>query len=255
MTAHLVGFVSRADAGLRKPRSASTNIRPSKGGVGLHYGGPPQGIVAHDQCADVWRAWQRYHMDKHGWSDIAYTFGACDHGYLLAGRGVGVRTAANGTDYGNDHFYAICWLGGEDEHPSRKALEAIEYGVHMLRSAKDGNAAGTAVKPHQFFKGTKCPGGALVATARLLDGKPIALATTPPAAPTAPKEIDMNYTLVRIEGGNEVYAVRPGVWEHVINPHEFQSIVAGGQAEGVVRNLTQAQADALRAFVFRAVPA
>lgn len=241
---------------MRAPTSASTNIRPSKGGVALHYGGPAQGIVAHDQCAGVWRAWQRYHMDKHGWSDIAYTFGVCDHGYLLAGRGVGVRTAANGTDFGNDHFYAICWLGGVGEHPSSKALEAIEYGIHMLRNAKDGNAAGAAVRPHQFFKGTECPGGALVATARLMHDAPISL-TAPPAAPPAPapKEIDMNYSLVRIESGNEVYAVRPGVWEYVVNPHEFQSIVAGGQADNVVRNLTRAQADALKAFVLRAVPA
>lgn len=252
MTAQIVNLVSRAEAGLRKPRSASTDIAPSRGGVALHYGGPKQRINTHADCVKTWRGWQDYHMDHHGWSDIAYTFGVCDHGYLLAGRGIGVRTAANGTDAGNDAFYAICWIGGEGQTPTKAALDAIEYGIHLLRSAGSGNGAGTAVRPHQWFKGTACPGGALVAAARLLHNTPIVLRPiTPPVIPT--KESDM-YALLRVGGKAEVYGVCPGEFKHIKSPTEFENLVACGLTKNgrEVQIVTQAQLDTAKSFVLRA---
>lgn len=183
MTAQLVGFVTRAEAGLRPPRSFSRNITPDQGGVALHYGGPAQRITDHAGCLRTWRAYQRYHMDTHGWVDIAYSLGVCDHGYVLAGRGAGVRTAANGTNTGNDDYYAVVWLGGEGETPTQAALDAAEWAVGELRRA---GRAGGQVLPHHVFTGTRCPGPDMTAQAHRLDGKPVSTATKPPAT-AAPK--------------------------------------------------------------------
>ena len=180
MTARIAGFDSRADLGLARPRSVSRRISPQGGGCAAHYGGPAQRLTGgHDQCRRRWREWQVYHMGpQRGWSDIAYTGGFCNHGYALAGRGFGVRTAANGVDSANNTFYAFCWLGGEGETPTREALDAFEWWV---REAREHGAAGLVVKAHQDFKQTACAGGALSAHARTLSGKP--LSAPPPRPP------------------------------------------------------------------------
>lgn len=173
MTARITGFVTRADAGLRKPKSFSRNIAPEKGGVAPHYGGPAQRAAepgaSHERCIYTWKAWQDYHMDAKGWADIAYTGGFCNHGWALAGRGVGVRSAANGTNDGNYRFYAVTWIGGDGQTPTQLALDAADWWVAELREA----GAGMAVKPHRYFKSTKCPGDPLVSYASSRDGREI----------------------------------------------------------------------------------
>lgn len=149
------GFLSRADIGLRSPRSVSHNITPENGGVAGHYAGPAQNVDGHDDCLRLWRGYQVYHMDTHGWVDIAYTLGVCDHGYILAGRGAGVRTAANGTNIGNQNYYAVCWIGGKGETPTQDAVDAFWAAVRMLREQGE---AGNKVVRHSYFKSTSCPG-------------------------------------------------------------------------------------------------
>lgn len=149
------GFQSRAEIGLRSPRSVSHNITPQNGGVAGHYAGPAQNVDSHDDCLRLWRGYQAYHMDKHGWVDIAYTLGVCDHGYILAGRGAGVRTAANGSNTGNQNYYAVCWIGGNGETPTQDAVDAFWQAVRFLRSQ---GHAGNLVRRHSDFKSTSCPG-------------------------------------------------------------------------------------------------
>ncbi len=162
MTARIAGFVTRADAGLRGPKSVSQSITPGGGGVGIHYGGPRQPAADsgadHSKCVSTWKAWQNYHMGTHGWSDIAYTGGFCNHGYAFAGRGQGVRTAANGTNSGNQSYYAVTWIGGDGQTPTPEALDAADWWVEQLRKS----GSGRKVKPHRFFKPTGCPGDPLV---------------------------------------------------------------------------------------------
>lgn len=179
MTAAIAGFVTRADAGLPAPRSVSKNITPSQGGVALHYGGPPGHDGDHAGCVAQWRAWHRFHTVTRGWVDIAYSGGVCQHGYAFAGRGVGVRTAANGTNAGNDDFYAICWLGGEGQVPTQAALDAFEWWVAQLRA----QGAGNRVVGHRDLKSTGCPGEHILAHARRLDRAPIGSVAPVPARP------------------------------------------------------------------------
>lgn len=194
MSARIAGFISRAAAGLRAPRSVSRNINPAAGGVAFHYGGPAQNLSNHSDCIIRWRNWQIFHMNK-GWSDIAYTGGVCQHGYAFAGRGAGVRTAANGTNDGNNRFYAICWLGGEGEQPTRAALDAYDWWVQELR---DKGKAGREVRAHRYFKSTGCPGNYLVAHAAVLHNADIGTTTILSGG---------GRMIIRFDGTNEVWEV------------------------------------------------
>lgn len=188
MTARVAGFVTRAAAGLRDPKSISKNITPDKGGVALHYGGPrdpaAEPHVDHEICVKTWRGWQAYHMNVHGWVDIAYTGGYCNHGFAFAGRGAGVRTAAQGTNAGNQNYYGVVWIGGEGQTPTQEAYDAAEWWIDQLR--KNGKA-GDKVKPHRFFHSTGCPGEPLVLFASAHDGEAVVTTPTKPAPKPAPK--------------------------------------------------------------------
>lgn len=152
------GHLSRAQLRLREPRSRSTSITPARGGVTRHYGGGPARIdtspAGHGRCESVWRDWQAYHMDRRGWADVAYTAGYCQHGYSFAGRGLGVRTAANGTDAGNQSWYAFTFIGGGDEVPTADALDALDWLVAQARAA----GAGDGFNSHSDHKPTDCAG-------------------------------------------------------------------------------------------------
>jgi len=190
----IAGFVTRAAAGLRAPKSISRKITPQHGGVAPHYGGPRQPAASsgadHASCISTWRNWQKYHMDTHGWADIAYTGGFCNHGYAFAGRGAGVRTAANGTNTGNQNFYAVVWIGGEGQEPTKEAIDALDWWVSELRKS----GAGTAVKPHRWFKSTGCPGDPLVGYASSRDGKAVPTTAITPPTPPAPPGVDREKT-------------------------------------------------------------
>lgn len=182
MTAVVKAFRSRADLRMVAPRSVSRNINPATGGSACHWEGPHMGITAatpHSVCEEKWRAIQSYHMGRLGWVDIAYTGGYCQHGYALAGRGFGIRTAANGTDNANGSYYALCFLGGVNDFPTQDAINALEWWVNQARRA---GKAGLRVRPHSAFFQTACCGKTLTAAAARLDGRVIVPPTRP--APT-----------------------------------------------------------------------
>lgn len=202
----VVSYVSRADAKLRPPRSVSRRITPGRGGVAVHYGGPAQNLRSHAGCIARWRAWQTFHMDRHGWADIAYTGGFCDHGYALAGRGFGVRTAANGTNSGNQDYYAIVWLGGESETPTRLAVDALGWWVQQARD----HGAGLRVRPHRVFTSTQCPGPHLAAEAARLDSKPLTAQTAVDPQPVQEDEMKLYvFTHQGLDWGTDLVTRRP----------------------------------------------
>ena len=161
------GFVSRAAAGLVAPTSVSRNITPGQGGVVLHYGGVDVPTSTHASAKNRWKSWQDYHMGHHGWVDIAYTMGVDNWGFVYAGRGKGIRTAANGTSAANQNYYAVCWIGGARQTPTKAALQAIAWAVKSLRDS----GAGLEVRSHSDFRPTGCPGDFLRAEARKINGK------------------------------------------------------------------------------------
>lgn len=168
-------FESRATVGLRPARSAPRIPGPVDSTT-VHYNGPAVRISAsdsHERCRAFWRGVQKYHMETHGWADVAYTMAACPHGILMAGRGKGVRTAANGTRYGNDTSYAIFALVGEGERPTDAMLTAIKDGARALGKP--------LLKYHGQHKPTACAG-------RILNPWVAAGAPYPKTTPTTPDQ-------------------------------------------------------------------
>ena len=152
-------IVTRQEWGARPARHsvplAATAIRE----LVFHYSGMDADEQSdHANCASRVRGIQRFHMDdpERQWSDIAYSWVVCKHGYVFEGRGWNVRTAATGN--ANSFTLACCFLGddsaGRDDvtRAGRKALVDVARAFrarypHMRRFAG-----------HRDHMSTPCPG-------------------------------------------------------------------------------------------------
>lgn len=122
----------------------------------LHYTGSNRLGFSSDSFAAeerMVRSIQRYHMATRGWSDIAYNWLVGQSGRVYIGRGLGIRSAANGTNRGNDSSYAVCFLIGGDEAPSAAAVAAVQRLKKWVGV--------DSVKVHADWKATECPGSAI----------------------------------------------------------------------------------------------
>ena len=161
----------------------SGNITPE--GITAHYGGdsPWRGGIAsadHARCPTVVRSWHAYHLSK-GWTGLAYSAVVCPHGTIYKGRWRGKRTAANGTNAGNQRSYAVCYLAGDSDaltDPARRAFH---------------DAAGHLGQPlrwiHSDWKSTSCPGRPVADWART--GWPLPAGTNPTPQPPSKDWFDM----------------------------------------------------------------
>lgn len=178
-------LVTRAALGW--PTSAAPKQATAKG-VKVHYEGTTVStslLTDHNACLALWKAIRKAHLanTNEGYSDVAYNYAACPHGYLLEGRGIGRRTGANGNATLNVGHYAILGLLGSKglTEPNAAMLGAIRDGIDLLRA----NGAGSEVKGHRDGYATACPGGPLYAwvqkgAPRPESGEPKPGATTPP---------------------------------------------------------------------------
>ena len=148
-------FVSREQWGATS-RGATPTTHPigQTLGVTFHWEGPHMGAFDHSACAGKVRGIQTFHKVSRGWADIAYNFLVCPHGYLFEGRGVGVKSAANGDTQPNDDWYAVCYLGGENDGFTEEGKAGFTFAVQLLRKA----GAGPKVNGHRDHKATSCPG-------------------------------------------------------------------------------------------------
>jgi hypothetical protein len=175
-----MNLVTRAQWGARPAKHREALARKAQHGTAVHYSASDADEQAdHANCSKRVRGIQSFHMDGRGWSDIAYSFLACKHGFVYEGRGRGIRTAANGTNSGNDGYHAVCFLG--DDTAGRD--DVTDQGREAIRDAvRHCNAwAGvSAVRPHSWFKATGCPGDDL--RGWLQQGMPVASAPPPEEA-------------------------------------------------------------------------
>ena len=156
-------FESRSTVGLPGIGGVSTNITPGGGGCTVHYVGATVGIsesAPHSRCRAKMREIHNWHVNGNGWAFFAYTVAVCQHGVVMEGRGRGRRTAANGTNAGNQNWYAILGLIGGNEQPSAAMVQGIRDAVAYLRSS---GGAGSRVNGHRDHLSTSCPGSPLYA--------------------------------------------------------------------------------------------
>jgi hypothetical protein len=179
-------LVTRAQLGW--PASAAP-IQTSTKGVKVHYEGTAVStklLTDHAACLAEWQAIRKSHLANkvENYSDIAYNYGACPHGYLLEGRGIGRRTGANGDQPLNIAHYAIVGLVGSEglTEPNDLMLGAIRDGIELLRQ----HGAGDEIKGHRDGYATACPGGPLYAWVQKGAPRP-AGSVTDPGTPTPAK--------------------------------------------------------------------
>jgi hypothetical protein len=145
-------FVRRADFGWGS--SGASYAHPTRGLV-IHYDGSDQGLAGkpHSACVTYWKNTRRFHTGpSRQWVDIGYSFGACPHGYVFEGRGLGKTQAAQPT--GNTTYYSCTLMSGPGEKPTQAQIEA----VRELRAWLMSKGVGPLVKGHRDFYSTSCPG-------------------------------------------------------------------------------------------------
>lgn len=195
-------FVTRAEWGARAPRHRSTaSLRAVSTG---HWNGGAVTIGGettfdHRYCASLVRGTQNFHMDEQGWSDIAYNFVVCQHGYVFEGRGLNVINGANGTNTANASSHAVMALSGQGNPFTDE--EKLGY-VDCIKYIDANTAAPYGSIGHRDHKATECPGGDRYGW--IHSGMPL-----PVTEPEKPK----------------VIMFLPGTDVHAIVDHAYQTIV------------------------------
>ncbi|WP_199812814.1 peptidoglycan-binding protein [Streptomyces sp. NRRL S-1813] len=184
-------LVTRSQLGW--PASAAPTQTSTKG-VKVHYEGTEVSarlLSDHDECLAEWKAIRRSHLanTQEGYSDVAYNFAACPHGYLLEGRGIGKRTGANGDQPLNRAHYAIVGLVGSSGlvAPTDAMLGALRDGIELLRA----HGAGPEIKGHRDGYATSCPGPSLYAWVQKGAPRPAGTggSTSTPSKPSKPAAV------------------------------------------------------------------
>lgn len=245
-------LLTRAQIGLRPPRSTPSRI--STEGQTAHYGGPSpwrnadtssptafRDSTDHGRCASIWRAWQAFHMDSRGWTDIAYNSGFCPHGVRFEGRGPGRRSGANGTNDGNARSTASCYIAGDDDPITDEAKAAYLDECERMASPPRWQ--------HGDWKSTACAGPSIRAWKAAgwpwlgtVTAPPSAPPVVPPAPTTGGPRVTVNMTLTVIRNGSRGDDVRR--MQRLIRDH------AGGgiTVDGVFGPATERRVKDLQAF-------
>lgn len=150
--------ITRAEWGARSPKRRTTASLAAESTA--HWNGPTitvRGATTwdHSRCAGLVRGIQNFHMDARDWSDIAYNYLVCPHGYTFEGRGLNVINGANGTNSGNRSSHAICVLAGEGNPFPLAEKSGFRSTVKHIA---DHTVAPDRCKGHRDHKSTACPG-------------------------------------------------------------------------------------------------
>lgn len=154
-------FFSRKEWGARPP-TARYRLNPLEvRGVALHW--PGDSIRRHtpDEVKRALRAWQADHMDRRGWSDIAYQEAIDQDGNRYQCRGLRHRSAANGDEDVNRTHGAILLVLAIGEKPSPAMVKEVK-----ARVGRFGHIFGAIdVVGHRDIRPgpTACPGDQVAA--------------------------------------------------------------------------------------------
>ena len=132
---------------------AATESRPisdSLRGVVVHWTGT---LVVSP--LDTVVAVQTYHQQTKGWWDCAYNEYVDLNGDVWEGRGLMLRTGANGTLKLNKQYVSICCLMGPGQLPTDAMVAAIRERIAVVRHFQP---QATEVLGHLDIRPTTCPG-------------------------------------------------------------------------------------------------
>jgi hypothetical protein len=172
---------SRADWGARPARPGpGPLVAREVVGIVFHWPAMAKPVRGFKAVAASLRGWQNYHMDDHGWSDIAYQVAVDQDGNRYILRGLDTQSAANGDEDLNDELGAILLVLAPGEEPSDAMIREVRRVVtdhRRLFPNSDVLMGHNEVRP----EGTACPGP--IVQRHLERG------TFEPAAGTAPRDL------------------------------------------------------------------
>lgn len=149
---------TRADWKARPAGGGPGALNPARvEGIALHWPGMTKPLDTVAEVKAAIRGWQNHHMDKNGWSDIAYQEAIDQDGNVYVLRGLATMSGANGNTDLNERFGALLLVLAPGEQPSAKMLVAARGRIkaHRQRFTKS-----TKIVPHSAIRpgGTECPG-------------------------------------------------------------------------------------------------
>ena len=175
-------YHTRADWGA-KPATQSKPVCNSLRGIVIHWTAT---LVISPR--DTVQAVQRYHQDTKGWWDCAYSEYVDLDGDVWEGRGLLLRTAANGTSALNKKYLSICALMGPGQLPTDAMIASIRERIGVIRHFQP---QATEVLGHLDVRATECPGPDVYDLVKRRAFEPdstITIAPSPPdPLPYAPK--------------------------------------------------------------------
>lgn len=162
MTTHQPQHYSREEWGARPPTPGPGLLTPSRvRGIALHWPAMATRLDTVPEVKTALRSWQDYHMDGHGWSDIAYQAAVDQLGNSYQLRGLRHQSAANGDTDVNETYGALLLVLAMGERPSPAMVHAVQRRVARFRELFP-NA--TRIVGHQDIRPepTSCPGPAVM---------------------------------------------------------------------------------------------
>lgn len=127
-------FVPRRLWGARRRRRHPGTLDPAHvRGLALHWPAMAKPIRGRAAVSAALRSWQTYHMDTHGWSDIAYQCAIDQDGHRYALRGLRRVSAANGSTTVNRQYGAVLLILAPGEQPTPKMIRTAKRVVRRHR--------------------------------------------------------------------------------------------------------------------------
>jgi len=153
---------NRTEWGARDARPGPGRLTPGRvRGVALHWPGMGGRLDTVPEVMAALRSWQTYHMDTHGWSDIAYQEAIDQLGNSYRLRGLRTQSGANGGTEQNETHGALLLVVAIGEQPSRAMIATTRRRIARFRELYP---KGRRILGHQDIRPepTSCPGPAVM---------------------------------------------------------------------------------------------
>ena len=130
-------------------------------GLAFHWPAMSKPVRGIRNVSAALRGWQAYHMDTHGWSDIAYQVAVDQDGHRYRLRGLRHVSAANGGTGVNRQYGAVLLVLAPGEKPSAAMVRTVR---RVVRSHRRRFPASRQLVGHGDIRPsgpTDCPGAAV----------------------------------------------------------------------------------------------
>ncbi|XP_060557416.1 peptidoglycan-recognition protein SC2-like isoform X1 [Ruditapes philippinarum] len=148
-------IISRAQWGARTAKG-TTRMTSTPTYVVIHHGGVGSRCFKPEQCKEIVRNYQKYHMDTNEWDDIGYNFIVGEDGNVYEGRGWGL-VGAHAPGF-NSKSLGICVIGDFSKSVPNQAAQNAVKDLISCSVARKKLSSSYRLRGHRDVKTTACPG-------------------------------------------------------------------------------------------------